>query len=247
MKVLLAIPSYNRPYEIEKKTSFWLKKLVDIDWKIFVREDQYIYYSQVIPEENLITIFVNSYRETINEIGKYARKNNYDLVHRIDDDMSFKQLGRAKKKDVHLVYHDLYNEIVEKFKTDPDVYGISVSKPMAHIRNKDKVWTRPNKCLYGNQWLRSEIMELPKGIELFDDVYISLLILEMNKKTLSYTGAYEDAEILKNEGGLQSINRNLVSIETIKIMSKIFPNVRQGNYKENENIVDIDLKHLGIK
>ena len=102
MKVLLAIPSYNRPYEIEKKCLFWLKELKDIDWKIFIRSEQYVYYSQLIPKNNLVCINVNSFRETINAIGEYAKSNSYDLVHKIDDDMSFKKLGMSKRKDLRI-------------------------------------------------------------------------------------------------------------------------------------------------
>ena len=247
MKILLAIPSYNRPYEIDKRCGFWLKKLVDIDWKVFVRSDQYIYYSQSIPEENLVSIDVNSYRETINAIGQYARENGYDLVHRVDDDMSFKQLGKAKKDQTHLVYNEIHKIIKEKFINDPELFGVSISKAMNHIRNKDKEWNRENKSLYGNQWLRSEIMNLPEGIELFDDVFMTLKILKMNKKTLTFCGAYEDAIVLKNAGGLQSINRNELSKKTINEMNKIFPEVVQGCYKGNEDLVDIDLKILNIK
>ena len=247
MKVLVAIPSYKRPYVIEKTTGFWLKELVDIDWKIFIREEEHMYYAQIFDNKHLEVIDVNSYRETINAIGEYAVKNGYDLVHRIDDDMSFKKLGMSKKANCAKVYTDLHNEIKEQFILDENLYGVSIGKAIFHIMNKDKKWARENKSLYGNQWLRSGIMNLPKGIELFDDVFMTLEILKMNKKTLTYCGAYEDAMVLKNAGGLQTINRNKLSRETIIEMQKIHPQVIEGNYKGNEDIVDIDLKALKIK
>jgi len=247
MKVLVAIPSYNRPYDIEKRCGFWLKKLEGIEWKIFVREEQILYYSQSIPRHNIVGINVSTYRETINAIGSFARENGYDLVHRIDDDMSFKKLGMSKRADCNIVYQKTYNDVVQKFIDDENVYGISVSKPMFHIRMRDTMYARDNKALYGNQWLRSEIMILPEGIELFDDIYMTLEILRLGKKTLTYCGSYEDSVMYKNSGGLQSINRNEASIETIKTMQKYFPQVKQGIYKGDENLVDIDLKALKIK
>jgi len=247
MKVLLAIPSFNRPYEIEKKCGFWLKKLEGIDWKLFVRDEQYLYYAQSIPEDHLVSINVNSFRETINAIGKYAIDNKYDLVHKVDDDMSFKKLGKAKKTDCHEVYVESYNEIIKRFFEDPELFGLSISKPMHHIRNKGTLWTRQNKAMYGNQFLRSQIMNLPEGVELFDDIYFTLLIHKLGKKTLTYSGAYEDSIMLKNAGGLQSINRNKLSSETIAIMQTMFLNVKIGNYKGNEDVIDIDLKSLNIK
>jgi hypothetical protein len=247
MKVLVAIPSYNRPYEIEKKCGYWLKELIDIDWKVFVREEQFIFYSQVIPAEHLVRINVNTFRETINAIGQYAIENGYDLVHKIDDDMSFKKLGMSKRADCAKVYQETHTKIVQRFIEDENLYGLSVSKPMAHIRSKDLVFTRENKALYGNYLLRAKVMAMPEGIELYDDVYFALEILRIGKKTLTYTGSYEDAVCYKNGGGLQSINRNKIGVETIKVLQKYFPEVKQGTYKGNEDMVDIDLKSLNIK
>jgi len=247
MKVLVAIPSYNRPYDIERKCLYWLKQLHGIDWKVFVREEQVMYYEQNLSNNHIVPIHVSNYRETINAIGEYARSNGYDLIHRVDDDMGFKKLGKSKKANVPEVYMEAYHNIVKKFKSDPNLFGVSISKPREHMRSKDKVWVRENKCMYGNQWWIPNIVHLPEGIELFDDVYFTLKILDQGGKTLTYSGAYEDAELLKNAGGLQSINRNALSRATIKEMSKIFPNVREGHYKDQTDVVDIDLKALGIK
>lgn len=247
MKVLLAIPSYKRPYEIEKRAGYWLKQLQGIDWKIFIREEEYIYYSQVFSSDNLVEIKATNFRETINAIGEYALANGYELVHKVDDDMSFKKLGSAKKTDCAKVYTDLLKDVVKEFSENKDLYGVSVAKPMNHIRNKNTLFTRHNKALYGNYFLRPEIMNLPVGIELFDDIYFTLLILNTGKTTMTYTLAYEDAIILKNSGGLQSINRNEASKRTIVELQKIYPQVQQGCYKNDSTIVDIDLKALGIK
>ena len=145
------------------------------------------------------------------------------------------------------MYQQLYADVVNSFIEDPDLYGVSVAKPMNHIRNKNTKFTRLNKCLYGNMFVRPEIMYLPKGVELLDDVYNTLNILKIGKKTSAYTLAYEDAISLKNEGGLQSIDRNKATLDTINVLKKLFDNVRVGNHKGNEAIVDIDLKFLGIK
>ncbi len=54
MKMLVAIPSYNRPYNIEKRTGYWIKEIKNADVKVFVCPSQYLYYSQVIPQDMLI-------------------------------------------------------------------------------------------------------------------------------------------------------------------------------------------------
>jgi hypothetical protein len=76
---------------------------------------------------------------------------------------------------------------------------------------------------------------------------MTLIILDKGKKTLTYSGAYEDAICLTNSGGLQSVDRNELSRRTISCMSIIFPEIKEGKYKDNEGLVDIDLKALGIK
>ena len=84
--------------------------------------------------------------------------------------------------------------------------------------------------------------------EVFQDVFSSLVILHKGKKTLTYLGAYEDAVMLKNAGGLQSSGtRNKLAKKSLEEMQKMFPNVRQGSRKGDDTIVDIDLKYLGIK
>lgn len=247
MKVLLAIPSYKRAYQIEKRTAYWLKQLVGIDWKVFVRESEYLYYSQIIPEQNLVEINVNSFRETINAIGEYAIKNGYDLVHKVDDDMSFKRMGNSKKADCAMVYMDLYKEIVTEFETNPQLGVVTVSKPMYHVMGKMRGFQRRNKAVYGNFMIKPKYMYMPDGIELFDDIFFTLKVLQDNLETATYCNAYEDAICLTNSGGLQMMNRNEASKRTIEKMKYHFPYIKVGNYKGNPDIVDIDLKALGIK
>lgn len=247
MKILLAIPSYKRPYVIDKRTGYWLKQLKDVDWKIFIRSEEFLYYSQVFDSKNLVEINVNSFRETINAISEYAIKNNYDIIHKVDDDMSFKRIGKSKKENCAEVYQELYSEILEKFKEDGSIGAISVCKPMYHVMAKMRGFQRKNKAIYGNFFIKPKYMQMPEGIELFDDIFFTLQILKDNCSTLTYCNAYEDAICLKNQGGLQTMNRNEASKRTIEVMKKYFPEIKVGNYKDQLDVVDIDLKHLGIK
>ena len=101
--MLVAIPSYNRPYEIDRTTAHWLHKLPPaIDWAVFVREEQVMYYEQTV--QNVVPIQATTFRETVNAYGDYAKEYGYDLIFRVDDDMSFKTREFSKKADAHLAF-----------------------------------------------------------------------------------------------------------------------------------------------
>lgn len=244
MKLLIAVPSFNRPYDIEKNTLFWLKKIKEYDWRIFIRVEQLKYYSQTVPLKNIVVIKVKTFGETINAIQAFALENNYDLIHKIDDDMSFKDRTHSKKPFVHLAYLKAAKEIVAEFENVPELGGVSIIKPMPFFYNKKGNWVRENKALLGNQFLRPEFMFMPKGIELFDDIYNSLSIRKARSVIRGYAGCYENAVILKNKGGLQSIDRNAASKRTLTKMAKLFPCIKLGCYKGDESIVDVDFKSL---
>ena len=102
MKTLIAIPSYNRPYQILKRTGCWLKDITKFDYKVFVEPSESIYYSQSIGEENIVETSDNCgiYGQLIS-IGKYAIENGYDLVTKIDDDTYYTD-DKNKKKNAHI-------------------------------------------------------------------------------------------------------------------------------------------------
>lgn len=240
MKVLIAIPSYNRPYAISSKLLFWIEKLEGIDWRIFVRAEQLRYYKQVVTDSSrLEPIEVNNFRETINAIGEYGRVNGYDLIMRVDDDMSF--LSREHKKaEAHINFQNAYEAIVSQFENEPLLGGVSVIKPLPYLYAGGKLWSRQGKMLLGNHIIRTQFFGLPEGIELFDDVYHSLVIKDAGYKLRSYAGCYENALVLKNEGGLQSTDRNEMTKHSFVYMQKLFPDVKLSNYKGRDGIVDID-------
>jgi hypothetical protein len=245
MRTLVASPTYKRPKSIIKNVLFWLEDLKDIDWFLFVREDQVLYYEQSVKDpKRIIPINVNSFRETINAIGKYAVDNGYELIHKIDDDMSFKRLGKAKKIYCTEVYQKAHEEIKEIFAKDPTIGAMSISKPMNHIRNKDKQLTRKNKSLLGNYWILPHYVFMPKGLELYDDIYFTLKVLDDDMVTYSYSLCYEDTIQKKHEGGLASYDRVEMTLESIKTLQIDYPEIEIGCYKGNEEIPDIDIKKL---
>lgn len=203
-----------------------------------------MYYEQTV--KNLVPIQASSYRETINAYGAYAQEHGYELICRVDDDMSFKTRTWSKKPDVHMAFEKAYFDIVQEFERNPTLGGVSISKPRPYFFHKsDKVFVARNKPLFGNHFLRTELNEMPEGVELMDDIVHSITCRENGYDTMRYMGAYEHAQAHKNAGGLQSTDRNANTVRTIKRMQELYPhrNIQVGTYKGSD-IADIDLKQL---
>jgi hypothetical protein len=237
---LIAIPSYNRPYEIRKHI-WWLKEIPnsDLTWKIFVRKEQFRYYSQEIGDKNLIAIDVTNFRETINAIGDYACQNGYDWVFKIDDDMSFKN-RESKKKDIPFVFISALSDIVKELNDNSNIKAVNICKPSRYLYHKGGKFLY-NKPLIGNYFIESKNMYMPKGLELLDDYYFTLKILE-DGDTAIYCRAYENALTMSNSGGLQSYDRNEMTERTYHVLKTLYPLVEMIPRKGNENVKDVSIK-----
>lgn len=203
-----------------------------------------MYYEQTI--KNVVPIQATSLRETVNAYGKYAKDHGYDLICRVDDDMSFKTKEWSKKPDVHKAFVKAYRDIVTEFELNPKLGGVSIAKPRPYFFHKSsQLFVARNKPLIGNHWIRTELNEMPEGVEVMDDIVHSIICREHGLDTLRYMGAYEHAESYKNAGGLQSTDRNLNTIRTIQRMQELYPhrNIQIGTYKDTEK-PDIDIKQL---
>ena len=98
-RLLIAVPSLGRPYDIEKHTGFWLKQLQRYDYRVFIEPKERIYYSQVIPMNRLvITENDAGLKGQIKNIRKFAELKGYDFVMKCDDDMWFLKRGAQKDR-----------------------------------------------------------------------------------------------------------------------------------------------------
>ena len=196
MKLLLAVPSYNRPYDIMKRTGFWLKELSGTtNWKVFVEPQEEIYYSQSLGSENIIETGDDiKLIGQVEHIYKYAKDNGFDLVMKCDDDMLFKQRG-SKKQDASKVFTDHIQKIIRFFEENESCGSVNISKPMGylHWKNDDK-FKLSKKPIYGNWITRTEnLVNLTKDLLLFDDLLLSIETKKQGKDIYVYYGCYEDA------------------------------------------------------
>jgi hypothetical protein len=230
MRVLLAIPSYNRPYEIQKKIGYWIKDIFEADVKVFVCPDQLMYYENSIGSEYVLEGAKqgepNGLTNQLIYIGNYAKENEYDLIFKCDDDMVFKANGYKKNQFAKLINNSL-KEIKKRFFDQKEVSAIAISTPMDWLRSEKSGFKARNKNFAGNYIVRTALWSLKPDLYLHDDLIIWLeLKVNGHGKTETYFGLYQEALLGKNGGGLQSFDRLKMSKECYEIMKrKYYPEI----------------------
>jgi len=231
MKILIAIPSYNRPYRIEKTTGHWIKEIKNADVRVFVCPSQYPYYIQTLPSEMVVKGAVqgidSGYIDQLIQIREYAKENGYDAIWKVDDDMSFKKRG-IKKHEIAKHTDLSILEICAKFKDDPEISAIGVSNVMDWLRSEKTGFKPRSNNFSGNYIIRTNLYSIHNDLLLHDDLILYLeLKVNGHGKILTYYGLHQDAALGTNEGGLQSFDRLNMSKECYRIMqSKYYPELR---------------------
>lgn len=242
MKLLVAVPSYKRPYDIEKETGFWLKQLKDFEYRVFVEPQDYIYYRQTFPKKNIV--------KTENNCGlsgqclhmkKYAQENGFDLIFKTDDDMYFTRKSASKKNAGQVIETSLH-EIKEAFENFNELGGVNIAKPTTYLYNKKGNWIAKQTGFYGSYVIRTEIYDMKKEYEVFNDLLASLFCVNAGLDFLTYAGCYEVSKIITNKGGLQSTNRAEISNKTFHAIKKDFPHVKEWE-NTRRDFVDLDISY----
>jgi len=240
MKVLIAIPSHNRPYDIEKKLGYWLPYMM-YDYKIFVEENQEMYYSQSIGSTHLVlTPNGSGLIGQLIEIGKYAESHGYDLVLKMDDDMRFTK-DKSPKDETSLVVSEYIKSAIDLFTSRQDVAITNVVKPATYRYSNKEGWKIRQKPIYGNYMIRTEMFKcLTHEMLLFDDLVFSIEARKQGKMIYQYYGAYEDAITHKNAGGLQSYDRDQLSRKAFEYLKTKYPLLKEMPNNKN-GVFDIDV------
>jgi len=242
MKLLIAIPSHNRPYDIQKRCLFWLKEISWFDWKVFVEPSQMMYYSQVLPPDKLVsTIEGAGLNGQIRFIGRYAEENDYSHVFKVDDDMMFKKDGL--KKDV--IWQETQKALslcIERMSFDRDIHCITFAKPLGYRYSPKSGFQLRKKPVYGNYLTKpSYLCNLNPDLKIMDDLFISIDIVQAGYRIETCNELYEDAISHKNAGGLQSVDRDLLGRKTFVAAKKLYPqveemvNTKNGSFDINVN------------
>lgn len=243
MKILLVIPSYNRPYIIDKYSLFWLKKC-KFDWKIFVEPQQFKYYKQIAGPENLVQTENDCYKSgQLNMASEYAKANNYDLMFLIDDDMWFLKNG-IKKSDAHLAVNDYLQQIVYAFESQPNLGIVSIGSYLQHkfVKEGDANFKSKNKDCCGAMVVRTELVSYPDDVNHYTDLYLQLNSLSKGYYSYIYNSIYQNTpdNSYGLEGGFQSFNRRLLCLSSFESIKKYYPEVKERTETKNP-FLDIDI------
>lgn len=236
VKILIAVPSWNRPYEIENDTGFWLKQLSsEIDWIVCVEPSQHAYYAQGIPRTHLITSKDScGIAGQCNRILGYAKENGFTHIWRVDDDSFFKERATKKKETAKVVekHCQILTEFLSKYN---EIGGIAFTRPRTIMFNKDgQKFGGGGALLCGSSVYQIEGMEeIPKEVEEFDDLYLTILVNErMKLKTVRYMNLALCAKgvTTNNAGGMNTHGldeRDKRARRSFEEIKKVFPKVEE--------------------
>lgn len=240
--LLIAVPSFGRPYQINKNTGFWLKELSKYDYKIFIEPREKLYYTQTCDLDHLIA--------TENEIGlkgqiynirDYAKKNGYKYIMKCDDDMWFLKKGFSKKRCIETIEQALA-EIIYEMDNDETIGGVTITKAAGYLRNSNNsLWLyKKNKPFYSNSISRTDLFNVPKEADIFIDLCLALECVTKGYSTKTYGRAYESCITFKNKGGFQSTDRDKLSREVFSRLKNIYPEIKERPDSKNP-CFDIDV------
>jgi hypothetical protein len=207
MNCLVAIPSKSRPENIKSFVLPFVKRL-KLDYKIFVEPQEinsYNFENVVSHEENNIGL-----GGALVSIKKYAEKNNYDVILKLDDDV--KAIGEIEK--------DL--DKIEKAMSLSQISAICFPYAFEFYAKSDKMFTRENKRLQTAYFIKTKKFRPSKDVSTFEDFYQFLQIVNNNEKTLYCSKHLINCQIVgKGKGGLQLFDRSEMAKKEIAIFRKI--------------------------
>ncbi len=237
MKVLVAVPTYKRPYILEKRAWSFLKDITEADVKIFCDPDEVMYYEQVVGDK-----YVEGAKQgkpdglikQINFIGKYARDNNYDIVWKVDDKLTMHR-GSVRKKDIAKYVNQYIKTIVQKFKEGADAIG--TCKAREYLHSKKQGFQLRYKPFDASYFIRSEYIDIDEEVFSMDELQFYFKLAVMGKhKIYTCFDMYIDNPMGKFGGGLQMFDRLKESQASWDKLVSTYPEI-----KEKKNIKDTDI------
>ena len=246
MKILFAIPSKNRVEILKKFTYAWLQNL-PFDWAVFVEPQDFKAYEDA-GIKNLVCIDDNNkglcYAKS--QIKKYAIKNKYDLIFKVDDDTKAFTDYRNKtdaEKTVK-VLEKFIPQAILKFKKH-DRLGAIAFPYSFHLF--DKVEWKPVKKLQSCYLIRAEHLVNEKYMfEVFEDFGTGLDLLVKGFKIFKHCliGIEQGVAVGEGTGGLQDFDRAEIALRSADTLRRLYPPL---NFKAVDKIWRIEPDIRSIK
>lgn len=237
MKVLIAVPTYKRPYILEKRAWYFLKDLKNADVRVFCDEDEEMYYEQVAGDRVVVGAKQgkpDGLISQLNFIGEYARNNGYDIVWKVDDKLTLHK-GGVKKKDIVPYIDEYILKIVDKFKEGADAIGTCKAREYLH---SDKSGFQPRyKPFDASYFLKSEYLSLDTNVFSMDELQVYFkLATEDHLDVWTCFDMYIDNPMGKFEGGLQMFDRLEESKNCLEILTSKYPEIRMKQSRSETSI-----------
>lgn len=207
MKILVAIPSKKRPENIIKYVLPFVNRL-GIDYKIFIEpQDANLYNYANIELHNENDIGLGG---ALLSIKKFAIKNKYDAIFKIDDDV--KGIGEVEK--------DM--EKLTKALSIPNVAAICFPYKFEFYAKTEKLFTRVNKRIQTAYLIKVNSFRPSKDINTFEDFY-QFLQIRLNGEDTLYCSKHliDCAPVGSGKGGLQDFDRELMAKKEIALFRAI--------------------------
>ncbi len=211
MRCLAIIPSKGRPSNISKCVEPFMSRL-GLDYKIFVEpQDEATYNFKnvvVLDKDNNGLGYSTSFAK------RYAEEKGYDLVFRIDDDVT--GIGEIEK-DIH--------QIIRAFDIQK-VGAIVFPYSFEWYAKTEKLFSRKNKRSQTCYIIRTKLFRPVSEISTFDDFYQYLLMRNDGYDTLFCSRHLIDcAPVGQGRGGLQAFDRSAMALKEINIFKSIDPTI----------------------
>lgn len=237
MKLLIAIPSKGRADTIFKRTLRWVVR-TGFDVRIFVepqdlkayregaKDANYQNYTAIKPEQFVSILKNDQGLDYVRRfVKRYAIKNGYDLVFKMDDDvLRFNGRGRNKPDDEMIVdFAVMVGKCRKAFGRYKDVGAIGF--PYRNELFTVQEWAGINMRLQSCYIIKPDF--ITEGFNHFDDFADYMNIRKQNKVTLRYGLMGQDlADVGKNRGGLQMFDREALQDEAIPKLREMHPSLQ---------------------
>lgn len=212
MKTLAIIPSKQRPSLFQKVCRPFVDSL-GIDVLLVLEKEDYNNYDY--PNKLMLDQSNCGLGYALMEGKRYAEQNGYDIIFKIDDDVS--QIGDIAK--------DL-QQILEYFNKYPGLGAVVFPYDFEFYAKSKKLFTHINKRIQTCYIIRTATLCHRKGINTFEDFYQFFNLVNKNQFTLFCARhSIKCKPVGSGKGGCQAFNRKEQAIKEIQIFQSIDPTV----------------------
>jgi hypothetical protein len=251
MKLLIVVPTKNRPAAFQRQTYRWLQYM-DFDYKVFMEKEDVPRYNYLKPEEVVVLPESNKgLGYSLHFARGYALKNGYDAVFKCDDDIvNWNTTERITPKDKELgikrIVTQYINDSLEVMEKRPQVGGVGL--PYGNEMFEVKKFTSINSRFQTAYIVRTEFFGTNPAVNTFEDFYASVKVWYAGYLTLRYglTGMRCPMPG-ENAGGHQDFDRFELAKREVEEFRKIEPACQFKSKKDKLWRIEPDLKTFRYK